>query len=1005
MKKKIPLTRIGFFNPGRLTDEEIELTFVTRVSFFQYVFDKIVAEKPDSIPQHYLIIGQRGMGKTTLLSRIAAELRKPEFAGDFIALTFPEEQYNIDRISKFWLNCLDALADALDRENKENLTRELDSEIKGISKNMHQEPKTIWNIFEKWITKVERRPILLVDNLNLIFDKITTEEQHQLRSILMSRNAPILLGASATSMEDTSDYGAPFYDAFQIHYLKKLTLDESIEVLQNLAEITGNEGFAHTIHESKGRLGALYQLTGGTPRTIAMLFPLIQNGFSNEVSSDLDAILDVVTPLYKARFEELSDQLQIVLDAIALHWDPMTIEQLRNVTQLENAQLSGQLKRLVDVGWIQKLDAFGSKGSAYEISERFFNVWYLMRRSSRRQKRELYCLSKFLETFYGDDIERIARQRLASISLTPNHISYDLALADTVKDKELSEKLKNKSYQALFEFIKSDGSVLKFFSIPEDKVKDQILHLVDFYFDKIKAKEYVECSHIVQQLLILAPNNANINFIAGIVEEALENFKEAELFYLRAIELNGQYGAYWMFLGDLYNYKFKDFSMAEGAYLKGLEIDNENSNIWFNLGEVYHKHLSNYSEAERAYLKSIDFGSIVGDVWYNLGNLYQDHFGEYEKSEGFYLKAIELDSKDAKAWFNLGNLYHSHLRKYNESEQAYLKAIQFGYESGFLWGILGNLYFEHLEKFQEAERAYLKAIELDDSIVVIWKILGSLYHNNLGRHDEAESAYLKSIELDEKDSKIWALLGNLYHEYLEKYERAESAYLKSIELDEKEPRVWGALGQLYHHNLGKHEEAEEAYLEAIALDNKLFGVWNRLGNLYQDNLKKFQEAEQAYLNAIKVEGDNIYARYNLIFLYRDKLKQIEKAKEVFMSIERNEELEDSYMLNQAIFAYYENNAGIAKDFLTGALRTIKDSLSSNTQDDWWRTGAVAVKLGFGEHFLQVLEENGYDVILRPYYVAIQALLQKKPDLFFNSIAAEVREPAKKIMEWMKKYME
>src|SRR6218665_160616 len=303
MKEIVPLTRIGFFNPGRLTDEEIELTFVTRILFFQHLFKKLVSEKPDSIPQHYLMIGQRGMGKTTILLRIAAELRKKEYADKFIPLTFPEEQYNIDRLSKFWLNCLDALADALDKENKNEFAQALDREIAGITKNKNQQNQEIYTIFKKWIEKLQRRPVLLVDNLNLIFDKISTEEQHQLRAILMSKNAPVLLGASATTIDDTSDYGAPFYDAFQIHYLKKLTFEESIEVLKNLAKITGKQDFATTIDQYKGRIGSLYQLTGGTPRTIAMLFPLIQDGFSMEVQSDLDAILDMVTPLYKARFE------------------------------------------------------------------------------------------------------------------------------------------------------------------------------------------------------------------------------------------------------------------------------------------------------------------------------------------------------------------------------------------------------------------------------------------------------------------------------------------------------------------------------------------------------------------------------------------------------------------------------------------------------------------------------------------------------------------------------
>jgi len=721
--KKLDLTKIGFFNPGRLSDEEIERSFVARVPLFQYLFKKIVAESRNSIPQQYLIIGQRGMGKTSLLVRMAVELRKKPYSDDFIALTFPEEQYNIDRLSKFWLNCLDALANALDREKQTELTQQLDEEIANIAKIHHQVSDGVYEIFEKWIARINRRPVLLVDNMNLILHKISKTEQHQLRAILMKNNAPIVVSASASLIEEVVDYGAPFYDAFQIQYLKKLTFEESLDVLKNLAKITGKTDFEGIIHQNRGRLGALYQLTGGTPRTIAMLFPLIQDGFSEAIQTDLEALLDIVTPLYKARFEELPDQMQVVLDAIALHWAPMTIEQMRNVTQLENGQLSPQLKRLIEVGWLQKLDAFKSKGSVYELSERFFNIWYLMRRSNRRTKRELYCLSKFLETFYGDDIKHVAQNRLSNKNLTTNSIAIDLALADSIKDVKLSAQLRNKSHEELIELSKTDDSVLRNFDVPDEKIQEKIEKLWNDCVKDLFEKKYENC---------------------------LLKLKQIEKFQLHNVIF----------------YSFQAF------------IENE--------------------------------------------------LGEYQDSEKSYLKAIELDKNFATAWNNLGNLYQNHLGQYQESEKAYLKAI----------------------------------------------------------------------ELDKSDD---------------------------------------------------------------------------------------------------------YPKYNLVFLYRDKLNRLEEAKTLFNTIPVSEELKDTHLLHQALFAYYDANAGIAKEFLLEALQLVKNGLPSNTQDDWWRAGAIAVKLGYGTHFLQTLAENGFDIILKPYYVAIQALMQPNPELFFNSIATEVREPAKKIMEIITKY--
>src|ERR1700744_5271371 len=168
MKHILPHTPIGFFNPGRLTDEEIELSFIARIPFFEFLFKKIISEKPGSIPQQHLIIGQRGMGKSSLLTRIAAELRKTPYNKNFIALSFPEEQYNIDRLTKFWLNCLDALADALDKEKKEVDLSALDSEIFTLSKEKNLQANIVFETFKKWNNKIKRRPVLLVDNLNQV---------------------------------------------------------------------------------------------------------------------------------------------------------------------------------------------------------------------------------------------------------------------------------------------------------------------------------------------------------------------------------------------------------------------------------------------------------------------------------------------------------------------------------------------------------------------------------------------------------------------------------------------------------------------------------------------------------------------------------------------------------------------------------------------------------------------------------------------------------------------
>ena len=64
---------------------------------------------PTAIAEHQLIIGQRGMGKTSLLRRIAIGVAQDAaLDGRFIPLRFREEQYNVVSPDPFWRNCADS---------------------------------------------------------------------------------------------------------------------------------------------------------------------------------------------------------------------------------------------------------------------------------------------------------------------------------------------------------------------------------------------------------------------------------------------------------------------------------------------------------------------------------------------------------------------------------------------------------------------------------------------------------------------------------------------------------------------------------------------------------------------------------------------------------------------------------------------------------------------------------------------------------------------------------
>jgi hypothetical protein len=158
------------------------------------------------------------------------------------------------------------------------------------------------------------------------------------------------------------------------------------------------------------------------------------------------------------------------------------------------------------------------------------------------------------------------------------------------------------------------------------------------------------------------------------------------------------------------------------------------------------------------------------------------------------------------------------------------------------------------------------------------------------------------------------------------------------------------------------------------------------------------------LKAIELDNNDIASKLNLVFLYRDKLNKRREAEEIFNKLLIEKDLEDTYWLNKTLFALYDKNEGIANEYFQKAMGFIENVLPFQTQDDWWRFAAIATKLGYGKWLLDNLDAKGFDIILAPYFVAIRAINEPNQEAYLNSKAIEVREPAKKIIEMMQKYL-
>ena len=744
MKPSIPdskkhTLKLRIFNPSRLSDEELEKSFTVHLELFKKLFDRIINEKKGHVPQHHLIVGQRGMGKTTLLCRIAVELRKPEYRKQYIPLQFPEEQYiEIDRLSKLWLNCLDALADALEEEGDSVAAKDLDAKIHSLNysdMNEREVARKAQKLFEKTAQTIKQRPVLLFDNFHLILDRLR-EEDYTLRAFFMREDAPILIGASTVMPGDTNDYGAAFYDAFMIHLLHRLSLQEMQSVLRRLAENSGNFELLTKIQSETPRLATLRDLTGGNPRTTILLFELFSRGFSKDAYEDLESLLDHMTPLYQSRFDQLSEQSQLVLSALARNWSPASAQQLTKLTSLPRGSISTQLNRLEAIGMVEKVELSKGKKPGYQVAERFFNIWYLMRFAARRERSGLVFLTRFLQEFYiPAELNQRAFELIRKGQLSEGERAYAMALAETGLNASIVKKLRS-------------------------------------CVDKLEFSDFHDGAEKVN-FTVNEPVSSGNNSWGGLITK-----EKVDVSFHKIIEANPDDASTWNDWG-IKLYALGSQKEAVEKFKKSVEIDPAYVHAWFNWGICLYT-LGRYNEALNKFEKTVEIAPNYVDAWNNWGTCL-NFLGRYEEAIGKYRRAVTINPNDANILYNWGNSLRV-LGLYDEAIEKYEEALEINPDHAKAWNYLGICLLDYKGKLKRASEAFSKLLKLLPGNWVPLVNLAFLYRDFMDDPQKARAFVQKLADTEKFAADSMELQKMLFASREQNWGQVKQHLAKALEL-------------------------------------------------------------------------------------------------------------------------------------------------------------------------------------------------------------------------------
>ena len=419
------------YNPGFLTDDELVASFCIRTNEFESMVE-MLRECTGSSNPHQVVIGPRGSGKTSLLLRVAAEVRQDaELTQGFFPIVFAEESYEVATAGEFWLECLARLADqAPQREDAPDLHRTL-GDLRTIRDDQVLGERCLAALLD-FSDREGKRLVLLVENLNMLFADITDRDVGwQLRHTLQTEPR-IVLFASATSRFDEIDRpDHALYDLFRTLTLRPLDTEECSVLWET---VSGQS-------RPPGTIRSLEILTGGSPRLLAIVARFGAGLSFRELMNNLLDLVDDHTEYFKSHLESLPPQERRVYLALADLWKPAPTKEIAERARLSTSQCSAQLKRLIERGAV--LVAGGTaRRKLYYLAERLYNIYYLLRRN-RGPNRLIEALIQFMAAYYSPDElhdigNRLAQEMKKSAPKTQS--LHELAFAQLMELPALADR-------------------------------------------------------------------------------------------------------------------------------------------------------------------------------------------------------------------------------------------------------------------------------------------------------------------------------------------------------------------------------------------------------------------------------------------------------------------------------------------------------------------------------------------------------------------------------------
>ena len=277
------------------------------------VFDIIDSNRPNSIPQHLLVSGNEGAGKTCLVESLASEL----LSRGYQVIKFLYPHCNVVTA--------DDIINKVDVSNNNNY--------------------------------------IIIDDFDKMLQSLPNDEQYRLRAFLFKKNALMLIATSTGLYDGFADYRMPFYDAFRVIHIPELEHEDLADILpkKEYEAVKKDEFFLDVMPKLRGNLNYICTLA-------------IALQSCNSVDVAIQSVIAQNDRYFRLLFSGLSGMLQRTLYGLAQAGETASSAEVQRLSGLTAANTASGLFRLEKQGIISRV---GDKrrNVTYKINDYLLHKW------------------------------------------------------------------------------------------------------------------------------------------------------------------------------------------------------------------------------------------------------------------------------------------------------------------------------------------------------------------------------------------------------------------------------------------------------------------------------------------------------------------------------------------------------------------------------------------------------------------------------------------------------